>query len=173
MVSVSPVLFAGAAVFALFTVLISCRRPGRMAGKVSPVEAVRYTEGKVSRRKAKRSIKGVSLLSMAWANLGRSRSKTVITILSLSLAVVLLTLTVTFTGGFDMDKYISKFTASDFILADAGKFQTGGRFNSDMDVSEDVIDAVNAQGGITDSGRVYGKTFGAQEFVTETYYRTL
>ncbi|HIT36013.1 MAG TPA: ABC transporter permease, partial [Candidatus Faecousia intestinavium] len=106
-VSVSPVLFAGAAVFALFTVLISCRRPGRMAGKVSPVEAVRYTEGKVSKRKAKRSIKGVSLLSMAWANLGRSRSKTVITILSLSLAVVLLTLTVTFTGGFDMDKYIS------------------------------------------------------------------
>ena len=172
-VSVSPALFAGAAVFALFTVLISCRRPGRMAGKVSPVEAVRYTEGKVSRRKAKRSIKGVSLLSMAWANLGRSRSKTVITILSLSLAVVLLTLTVTFTGGFDMDKYISNFTASDFILADAGKFQTSGSFNSDMDVSEDVIDAVNAQGGITDSGRVYGKTFGAQEFVTETYYRTL
>ncbi len=172
-VSVSPVLFAGAAVFALFTVLISCRRPGRMAGKVSPVEALRYTEGKVSRRKAKRSIKGVSLLSMAWANLGRSRSKTVITILSLSLAVVLLTLTVTFTGGFDMDKYISNFTASDFILADAGKFQTGGSFNSDMDVSEDVIDAVNAQEGITDSGRVYGKTFGAQEFVTETYYRTL
>ena len=172
-VSVSPVLFAGAAVFALFTVLISCRRPGRMAGKVSPVEALRYTEGKVSRRKTKRSIKGVSLLSMAWANLGRSRSKTVITILSLSLAVVLLTLTVTFTGGFDMDKYISKFTASDFILADAGKFQTSGSFNSDMDVSEDVIDAVNAQGGITDSGRVYGKTFGALEFVTETYYRTL
>ena len=173
-VSVSPILFAGAAVFALFTVLISCRRPGRMAGKVSPVEAVRYTEGKVSRRKAKRSIKGVSLLSMAWANLGRSRSKTVITILSLSLAVVLLTLTVTFTGGFDMDKYISKFTASDFILADAQKFQaSGNHFYPDMDVTQDVIDAVNAQEGITDSGRVYGKTFGAQEFVTETYYRTL
>ena len=173
-VSVSPALFAGAAVFALFTVLISCRRPGRMAGKVSPVEAVRYTEGKVSRRKAKRSIKGVSLLSMAWANLGRSRSKTVITILSLSLAVVLLTLTVTFTGGFDMDKYISKFTASDFILADAQKFQTSGNhFYPDMDVTQDVMDSIRTQGGITESGKVYGQTFGAQEFVTETYYRTL
>lgn len=173
-VSVSPLLFAGAAVFALVTVLISCRRPGRLAGKVSPVEAVRYTEGKALNRKGKRSGKGVSLLSMAWANLGRSRGKTFITVLSLTLAVVLLTFTVTFTGGFDMDKYMSNFTASDFILADAGQFQTGGEvFNDGMGVPEEVIEAVEAQGGITESGRVYGKTAPAQEFVTEDYYRSM
>lgn len=173
-VSVSPLLFAGAAVFALVTVLISCRRSGRLAGKVSPVEAVRYTEGKALNRKGKRSGKGVSLLSMAWANLGRSRGKTFITVLSLTLAVVLLTFTVTFTGGFDMDKYMSNFTASDFILADAGQFQTGGEvFNDGMGVPEEVIEAVEAQGGITESGRVYGKTAPAQEFVTEDYYRSM
>lgn len=117
-VSASPLLFAGAAVFALITVLISCRRPGSLAGKVSPVEAVRYTEGKALKQKKKRNGKGVSLLSMAWANLGRSRGKTFLTVLSLTLAVVLLAFTVTFTAGFDMDKYVSNFTASDFILAD-------------------------------------------------------
>ena len=173
-VSVSPLLFGGAAAFALVTVLISCRRPGRLAGKVSPVEAVRYTEGKVLGRKGKRRGKGVSLLSMAWANLGRSRGKTFITVLSLTLAVVLLTLTVTFTGGFDMDKYVSNFTASDFILADAGQFQTGGdAFNDEMAVPQEVIDAVNAQGGITGSGCIYGKTGPAVEFVTEEYYRSV
>lgn len=173
-VSVSPLLFVGAAVFALATVLISCRRPGRLAGKVSPVEALRYTEGKALHRKEKRNRKGVSLLSMAWANLGRSRGKTSLTVLSLTLAVVLLTFTVTFSGGFDMDKYVSNFTASDFILADAGQFQTGGEvFNDEMGVPAEVIDAVNAQGGITDSGRVYGKTAPAQEFVTEEYYRSM
>lgn len=173
-VSASPLLFVGAAVFALVTVLISCRRPGRLAGKVSPVEAVRYTEGKALKRKRKRNGKGVSLLSMAWANLGRSRGKTFITVLSLTLAVVLLTLTVTFTGGFDMDKYVSSFTASDFILADAGQFQTGGDgFNDEMGVPEEVIDAVDAQGGITGSGRIYGKTAPALEFVTEEYYRSM
>ena len=146
-VSVSPLLFAGAAIFALGTVLISCRRPGRLAGKVSPVEAVRYTEGKAPNRKGKKRGKGVSLMSMAWANLGRSRGKTFLTVLSLTLAVVLLTLTVTFTVGFDMDKYVSNFTASDFILADAGQFQTGGdSFNDEMGVPEEVIDAVDAQG---------------------------
>ena len=173
-VSVSPLLFVGAALFALATVLISCRRPGHLAGKVSPVEAVRYTEGKALKQKGKRSGKGVSLLSMAWANLGRSRGKTFITVLSLTLAVVLLALTVTFTSGFDMDKYVSSFTASDFILADAGQFQTGGDgFNDEMGVPEEVIDAVDAQGGITGSGRVYGKTAPALEFVTEEYYRSM
>ena len=173
-VSVSPLLFAGAAIFALVTVLISCRRPGRLAGKVSPVEAVRYTEGKALKQKGKRSVKGVSLLSMAWANLGRSRGKTFLTVLSLTLAVVLLTMTVTFTSGFDMDKYVSNFTASDFILADAGQFQTGGdAFYDEMAVPQEVIDAVDAQGGITGSGRVYGKTGPALEFVTEEYYRSM
>ena len=173
-VSVSPLLFAGAAIFALGTVLISCRRPGRLAGKVSPVEAVRYTEGKAPNRKGKKRGKGVSLMSMAWANLGRSRGKTFLTVLSLTLAVVLLTLTVTFTVGFDMDKYVSNFTASDFILADAGQFQTGGdAFNDEMGVPEEVIDTVNAQGGIAWSGRIYGKTGPALEFVTEEYYRAM
>ena len=173
-VSVNPAIFVGSAVFALITVLISCRRPGRIAGKVSAVEAVRYTEGKVSNRKEKRDGKGVSLLSMAWANLGRSRGKTVITILSLSLAVVLLTMTVTFARGFDMDKYLAYFTASDFLVADAQKFQVSGSyFHPDMDVTQDIMDSIRTQGGITGSGKVYGQTFNAQEFVTEEYYRTL
>ena len=173
-VSVSPLLFAGAAVFALVTVLISCRRPGRLAGKVSPVEAVRYTEGKALNRKEKRRGKDVSLLSLAAANLGRSRGKTFLTVLSLTLAVVLLTATVTFAGGFDMDKYVANFTASDFILADAGQFQTGGdSFNDEMGVPEEVIDAVSAQSGITESARIYGKTGPALEFVTEKYYRSV
>ena len=173
-VSASPLLFSGAAVFSLVTVLLSCHRPGRLAGKVSPVEAVRYTEGKALKRKGERHGKGVSLLSMAWANLGRSRGKTFVTVLSLSLAVVLLTMTVTLVGGFDMDKYTANFTASDFILADAGQFQTGGdAFNDEMAVPQGVIDTVKAQGGITEGGCIYGKTAPAQEFVTEEYYRSV
>ena len=42
-----------------------------------------------------------------------------------------------------------------------------------MAVPEEVIDAVDAQGGITGSGRVYGKTSPALEFVTEEYYRSM
>ena len=51
-----------------------------------------------NKRKTKKGRRGVSLLSMAWANLGRSRGKTAVTVTSLSLAVVLLTVTVNFTS---------------------------------------------------------------------------
>ena len=171
MTSVSPWIFVVAAVFALFTVLLSCRRPGKMAAKVSPVEAVRYTEGGGKTRAKGRKARRVSPFTMAWANLGRSRGKTVVTVLSLSLAVVLLTVTVNFTGGFDMDKYVSSFTASDFIVANAGKFQTSTIFSAEQAVPQSVIDAIDAQGGVTDGGVVYGETFGALEYVTEDWFR--
>ena len=171
-VSVSPLLFAGAAVFSLVTVRISCRRPGRLAGKVSPVEAVRYTEGSSEKTRVKgRKARKVSPFTMAWANLGRSKGKTVVTVLSLSLAVVLLTVTVNFAGGFDMDKFVSNFTASDFIVANAGKFQTSTLFSAEQAVPQSVIDDIDAQGGITDSGVVYGQTSPVLEYVTEDWFR--
>lgn len=175
MVSVRPLIFVVSALFALFTVLISCRRPGKMAAKVSPVEAVRYTEGMNVKRKTRKSTGTVSLLSMAKANLGRSRGKTWITVISLSLAVVLLNLTVTFTKGFDMDKYLSHFVATDFILADAAYFQIGAgqHFSADSPLPQEVIDEVAAHAEITDGARVYGKTSVIQEFISEDYYRQL
>ena len=173
LVSLNPAIFIVSSLFSLFTVLLSCYRPGKIAAKVSPVEAVRYTEGSNIKRKKKRSVKNLSLFSMAKSNLGRNRTKTVVTVLSLSLAVVLLNLTVTFTNGFDMDKYLANFVTSDFVLADARYFQTSTLFGGDTLLPESVIDEVEAQGGITEGGRVYGRTFPSQEFITEDYYRTL
>ena len=169
--STSPWIFLIAALFALFTVLVSCRKPGRMAAKVSPVEAVRYAEGGGKTRAKGRKARRVSPFTMAWANLGRSKGKTVVTVLSLSLAVVLLTVTVNFAGGFDMDKYVSNFTASDFIVANAGKFQTSTLFSAEQALPRSAIEAINARGGVTESGVVYGMTAPALEYVAEDWFR--
>ena len=153
-ISVHPFLFLFSILFALVTVLLSTGRPGRLAARISPVEAVRYTEGGKMRRAAGLRMESASadrrshgvlsgrhrnesghrtapaakkgfLFRMAAANMGRSRSKTAVTILSLSLAIVLLNTTVMFTGGFDMDKYLAANSVSDFIAADAAYFQPG------------------------------------------------
>lgn len=164
--SPSPVIFILSALFALLTVLLSCRKPGRIAGRVSPIEAVRYTEGS-SKQTRERRTRGAKIAQMAWANLGRNRKKTVLTVTSLALAVVLLTLTVIFTSGFDMDKYISRNMISDFVVAEASYFQTGGGFSADTALPQSAVDTVNAQGGIADGGVVYGRTTSVQEFVSE------
>ena len=180
-VTFNPWIFIGAAVFSLVTVFLSCARPGRMAARVSPVEAVRYTEGGQTRSKPKNAGKrasrqpanGASLPRMAWANLGRSRSKTVVTVVSLTLAVVLMTLTYTFTSGFDMEKYLSGNVVTDFIVGHADQFVagSGGYRSGDNTIPEEMISDIDARGGITDSGRVYALSWSVQQFVTEDWLR--
>ncbi len=178
-VSFDPWIFLGAAGFSLVTVFLSCRRPGRMAARVSPVEAVRYTEGgqpqkrPAGRRAEKGAERGASLPKMAWANLGRSKGKTAVTVASLALAVVLMTLTYTFTSCFDMDKYLSSFVCTDFILGHADQFVAGsGNFRSaDNAVPEEVIADIQAQGGVTEGGRVYGLTWNVQQFVAPDWLK--
>ena len=177
-VSFNPLIFIGAALFSLLTVFLSCARPGRMAAKVSPVEAVRYTEGGTpkkpgKREKTRKAQGGASLPKMAWANLGRSKGKTVVTVISLTLAVVLATMTYTFSIGFDMNKYLARNADVDFILGDAAYFQVGsGGFRStDEAVPEEIISDVNAQGGVEESGRIYGNVSDIEQFITEEWFR--
>lgn len=171
-------IFTGAALFSLFTVFMSCRRPGKLAASVSPVEAVRYTESNTFTKKERSGSarKGASLPRMAWANLGRSRSKTAVTVVSLSLSLVILNITVTLSNGFDMNKYLRDIKA-DFLVADASYFRF--RWDCDRGISEDLIAELEAQGGIAEGGRTYGNRSGeiigeegrCYQYVTEEVYR--
>ncbi|MDE6664283.1 MAG: ABC transporter permease [Lachnospiraceae bacterium] len=157
--SVNPLIFIASALFSLITVVISCRKPSRMAAKVSPIEALRYSEGTNSKKTTRNAKTGASIYKMAFANMGRNRKKTLVTIISLSLAVVILTITVTFVKGFDINKYVSLRMNVDFMLSDAAFFQAGHIMDLNNDsVEEDIISIINEQSGITGSGRTYGKT---------------
>lgn len=148
-------IFAGSAVFAWVTVMISTARPGRIASKVSPVEAVRYTERDCPGNKRKRlSRKGARIAHMAAANLGRNQKRTFLVILSMSLSLVLFNTLYTFSLGFDMDKYLSKFVDTDFLAghADYFNYQFSGPENS---ISESMIEAIEQEPGFLEGGRLY------------------
>ena len=137
-VSTSPLIFFASALFALITVLLSCSRPGKIASKVSPVEATKYTEI-VKSKKKHRTTRGAKVYQMAFANLGRNKRKTVLVFISLSLSVVLLNILVTFTGGFDMEKYLAKQTCADFIVSSTDYF----RYNySSSYISQEQIEQI-------------------------------
>ena len=173
--STNPLIFIGSALFSLITVTISCRKPGKMAAKVSPIEAVRYSEGTSPHRKMRRTRKGASVVGMAFANLGRNTKRTVVTMLSLTLAVLLLNITFTFTNGFDMEKYVSLRCYTDFHIADASYYQAGYNWYSEnMSVPESLIEQIQAQGGITDGGRTYADmsfSLSCTESVPEDHFR--
>lgn len=154
--SANPIIFAGSALFALITVGISTAKPGRIAAKVSPVEAVRYTDANSSIKKQSRKIHyGSKVTGMAFANLGRNKKKTALVVISMSLSLILFNSVYTLSNGFDMDKYLAKFVDTDYLIANAEYFNYvfSGPENG---VSESMIAAVGEQPGFEEGGRIYG-----------------
>ena len=82
-----PVL-AAVIVVVLLTVYISLLKPMRMAGKVSPVEAMRYQESSNS-RKYRKGYGSVNVFRLAKANLVRNKKRTVVTMVTMGLSCVL------------------------------------------------------------------------------------
>ena len=173
--SANPLIFVFAAAFSLLTVFIGCRKPGKIAARVSPVEAVKYSgvsaEGK---RKAKKTRK-VMPLSMAWANIMREKRKLAVIVLSLSLALVLLNSAVSATQSFDLDKYLSQSIISDFAVADSSIFVSGKEKNT-SGVTKDFLEEAKARGGkisnIYYHGEAAAQVYGVGE-TTMAYHETL
>lgn len=138
-VSISPLIFVGSTLFSLLTVLLSCKKPGRIAAKVSPIEATKYTETTQTKKK-QRHTRGAKVSHMAFANLGRNRSKTILVFVSLALSVILLNLLYTFVGGFDMELYLNNRTCADFIVSSTDYFH----FNPSLEfITEDAVEQIN------------------------------
>lgn len=174
-VSANPLIFIGATLFSFVTVLISIRKPAKIAARVSPVEAVRYTEGaeigalrkgknKSGQDKQKKSTDGGKIWKMAWSNLARSKGRTVVVILSLSLAIILLNSVFTVTSSFDMDTYLKHFVTTDYQIANAKCFGLDHYYGADEEdvqtekLSESFISECEAQDGFEAGGRIYSST---------------
>lgn len=156
-VSPNPWIFIGSALFALITVMISTFKPGRIAAAVSPVEAVRYTDGNTKgSRKLKKSTKGAKMIHMARSNLGRNTKRTVLVVISLSLSLVLLNTAFTLSKSIDMDKFVSNFNDTDFLIAHAEYFHSPFFKGPENETSESFIQAVQTQPGFEEGGRLYG-----------------
>lgn len=158
-VSLNSWIFAGAILFSLATVWISTRKPARIAGRVSPIEAVRYTEDQNEKKKEKKGTDGGKLWRMALSNLARSKGRTVIVILSLSLSVILLNSIFTVTSSFSMDQFLKKFVVSDFLIANAEYFNSeyyGVKEGiEEISLSESFIRACEEEDGFERGGRLY------------------
>lgn len=166
-----PWIFAAAALFSLLTVFISVHRPSRIAGKVSPVEAVKYVEVDSVRRKRTKSKKSGAISQMAFSNLGRNRKKTAMVMISFAMTIVIFHLLITLTNGLDMNKFVGQFVTSDYLIADSNYFQYNWGYPTPQSVSEEDIQAISSQDGIKETGRVYGTTETVKTVVDEDYYR--
>lgn len=72
----------------LVAVRISLQKPLRMAGKISPIEAIRYQESTAGTGRKKGRL-NINLFSLSLANLWRNKKRTIVTIVTMGLSCVL------------------------------------------------------------------------------------
>ncbi len=148
-------VFLACAVFAWITVRISCAKPCRIIRKISPVEAVKFSDCPVEKLSKHKKAKWVTPFSMAWENLKRNKKRTTAVLLSMVLSVLMINVTVSIVSCFDEDKYISMFAGSDFSIADATLYNLSAIDKNLEGVSAQDMEALRAMDGVTESGAIY------------------
>lgn len=168
-----PLIFVFGAAFSILTVFLSCRKPGKIAGSVSPVEAVKYTEGapgssRILRKRAKsREKSGItkkksgdkkthsfSVQRMAFANLGRNKRKTGVVVTAISLSMILLTLVMTGVGSFRIDKFLEQRIVGDIMIGSVNLFSSSSR-DSDYELDPGLVSLADEQEGILETNEMW------------------
>ncbi len=127
------ILFTAA--FAYLTVAISSRRPSRMASKISPVEAARFT-GNLKKN-------------------GKPKKKTFVVVLSLTLSLVMLNSASTLMNSFSTDSYAEKYTACDFCVQDGLLDNAGANDKNVNAVDGAFFEELGKQQGVEGVGNLY------------------
>lgn len=154
-ISTNPLIFILATIFSFITILISYRKPAKIASMVSPVEAVKYSGVDIkNKKKNKKSTNGAKVYNMAYGNILRNKKKTFIVILSLSLSVILYLCIYTLLSSFDMDSYLSHFIRGDVVIADYSYYRSG-HFNGENTVNDKICKDINDIEGVKRIDKVY------------------
>ncbi len=114
-VSFSPLIYLGAALFALLTALLGAFRPAKKAAGISPVEAQKYTGLKVNKSRVYSPAHG-KLYKMAFRNIFRDRKRAAVVFLSLFLGVTTFITITALVTSMDTDNYVASYEQSDFTL---------------------------------------------------------
>ncbi len=115
-ISFNPFIYVGTILFALATVSLSCRKPAKLAGKISPVEALKYNGLNQRSIKPKTTTDGGKLFKMAFRNVFQEKKRAILVFASLMMGSLALLATRAFIGSMTLENYIDRYLPYDYIL---------------------------------------------------------
>lgn len=116
-ISFDPLIYAVTIIFGIVTVAVSCRKPAKLASRVSPVEALKYSG--VSdriRKKARSSAAGGKIYRMSFRNVFRERKRAVLVFASLFMGTMAFLAVNAFTGSMKLENYVEYYLPNDFTI---------------------------------------------------------
>lgn len=115
-ISFNPFIYVGTILFGIFTVAVSCRKPSKLASRVSPVEALKYNGQNVAKIKPKKGTDGGKLHKMAFRNVFREKKRAILVFLSLFMGTMAFLSTNAFLGSMKLENYVDYYLPNDYTI---------------------------------------------------------
>lgn len=172
-----PMLLLSAAL-AFITVCLALRKPMKIVGRISPIEAIRFLESTESKslgiRKGKKEVK---ISSLAMANISGNKKRTLTTILTMGMSCILFVILANIIGNVD-EEYIARehvehgqFMIELYYYMNDTAYPQNNLDNilKDNPLNEELIQKIKAIDGVTDiktRNRLVARINGQNESVT-------
>lgn len=158
-ISKSGIVFS--CMIGLVTTIIAALSPARLAGKISPIEALNTNGNIVKLKKKKHRIAKAFGKNgeLAYRNLLRDKKKTTITILSITMGIVLMIVFSFYIGSLKRNYVMGEDTVGDYKLISKGDS------NYDIGISEKVKEKLNK---IDNVLKVYGVSYTTSDWTIFT-----
>lgn len=115
-ISFNPFIYVGTVLFGIFTVAVSCRKPSKLAAKVSPVEALKYNGQNSNKIKPHKSTSGGKLYKMAFRNVFREKKRAILVFASLFMGTMAFLATNSFIGSLKLENYVDYYLPNDYTI---------------------------------------------------------
>ena len=113
-----PSIFILSIVFSALTVWISCNAPAKVAGKISPIEALRYQNFASTKTKSRNSTNGGKLHVMAYHNVFRDKKRAFLVFMSLFMGITMILGVNGMIGSMKAENYVEKYMDYNFEYRD-------------------------------------------------------
>jgi ABC-type antimicrobial peptide transport system permease subunit len=157
-----PLVILAVVAAILFTVMISIRKPMKMASSISPVEAMRYQEPQ-GKKKQKKSFKTLSVSKLSYANLQRNKRRTLVTIVALGFSGILYLATANISNNLTAENYAR-------MIMPKGDFEISLSYAlDDKEYPENNLNSIQQQSPLGDSLQNYIKSIDGVENVEQKH----
>lgn len=113
-----PGIFILSIIFSALTVWISCNAPAKVAGKISPIEALRYQNFASTKTKSRNSTNGGKLHVMAYHNVFRDKKRAFLVFMSLFMGITMILGVNGMIGSMKAENYVEKYMDYNFEYRD-------------------------------------------------------
>lgn len=149
-----PLIYIGTILFALFTIIVSCRKPAKFASHISPIEALKYQGQCSAKIKPRKGTDGGKLHKMAFRNVFREKKRAVLVFASLFLGTMAFLSTNAFVDSMKLENYVKYYLPNDYtIYVNCGSEQEGTeeeQIQKNIKSAEEMAQKIQALDGITD-----------------------